>query len=81
MFTGTSTIADSIMTQAGSTISVAGTLAATTLQGDGAPVTNVDGFLGRQRKLLHQRLQLIGWRGADWSHQRHLQRPNWHRAR
>ena len=42
MFTGSSTIGDSILTESGTTLTVAGTLSATNLQGDGSGVTNVD---------------------------------------
>ena len=38
MFTGSQTIANSILSQSGSTVTVAGTLAATTLAGAAAPV-------------------------------------------
>src|SRR5262249_36863663 len=43
MFTGSKTIGDSILTQNGSTISLAGTFSATTLTGNGSGVTNLNG--------------------------------------
>ncbi len=42
LFTGSGTIGNSLLTQASTTVTVAGTLAATTLTGNGAGVTNVN---------------------------------------
>ena len=41
-FTGTGTLGNSILTESGSVISLAGTLSATTIQGDGSGLTNLD---------------------------------------
>ncbi len=41
-FTGTGSLGDSILTESGSVISLAGTLSATTIQGDGSGLTNLD---------------------------------------
>ncbi|MDL2342291.1 MAG: hypothetical protein QFB87_04420, partial [Patescibacteria group bacterium] len=42
LFTGAQAIGDSIISQSGTTITVAGTLAATALQGDGSLITNLN---------------------------------------
>jgi hypothetical protein len=42
LFTGTQNIGNSILTQSGTTVSVAGTLAATALQGDGSAITGLN---------------------------------------
>jgi hypothetical protein len=43
LFTGSQTIGNSIISQASTTVTVAGTLSATTLQGSGASITNLNG--------------------------------------